>query len=89
MSECQHGFRKGCSTESALIVQKELLIKNIEASRLTLGIFVDYSKAFDTTNHDVLLQKLYQYGIRGVPHSLMQSYINGRKQCVAINGYQS
>lgn len=86
LSECQHGFRKGCSTESALLIQKELILKNMDANKLTLGVFVDYSKAFDCLNHTVLLNKLYHYGIRGVPHSLLKSYLATRMQSVVIDG---
>lgn len=50
---------------------------------------IDYSKAFDSLHHEILLQKLHKYGIRGVSHALMQSYMSNREQCVVHNGYQS
>ena len=38
-----------------------------------LGIFIDLSKAFDTINHDKLLEKLSNYEIRGTCHSLLRT----------------
>lgn len=56
-SQSQFGFRKGFSAESALLYQKEILSQNIENKLLTLGVFVDFSKAFDSLHHDILLDK--------------------------------
>ena len=51
--------------------------------------FVDLKKAFDTVSHNVLLTKLNNYGIRGVAHTLIHSYLNNRQQFVSINQNQS
>lgn len=56
---------------------------------LTLGVFIDFSKAFDRINHKTLIKKLDRYGIRGVPLDLIKSYLSLRKQSVNINGHQS
>lgn len=72
-----------------MLCQKELIINNIDAGKLTLGIFIDYSKAFDRLNHQILISKLEGYGIRGVANLLFQSYLSGRTQCVAIEKYCS
>ena len=47
-----------------------------------MGIFIDFSKAFDTIQHNILLDKLYHYGVRGIAHTLISSYLNNRKQFV-------
>ena len=51
---------------------------------VTCGLFLDFSKAFDTINHDILLSKLYSYGIRGNPLRWFESYLYNRNQVVKI-----
>ena len=50
---------------------------------------MDLSKAFDTINIDILLQKLCHYGIRGIVNKWFESYLKGRKQFVSINSCAS
>ena len=56
---------------------------------VTLSVFIDLSKAFDTINHDILLKKLNFYGIRGVPNSWFSNYLSNRKQFTEINNCKS
>jgi hypothetical protein len=54
-------------------------------SRLLVGgIFCDLRKAFDCMDHDILLSKMYQYGIIGKSHNLITSYLANRSQRVII-----
>lgn len=89
LTECQHGFRKKRSTESALSVQKEAILENFERKELTLGLYLDFSKAFDRVNHTLLLVKLERYGFRGLALNLLCSYLKQRVQFVEINNVRS
>ena len=73
----QFGFRKGYSTEQAILEITDNLNAAIDNKQITCGLFLDFSKAFDTVNHDILLPILYTYGIRGTP-------FNGLKATYAI-----
>lgn len=85
ITDSQFGFKKGSSTESALLAQKELILTSFENKLLTLAVFVDFSKAFDRINHVTLLTKLEYYGFRGVFLDLLRSYLQFRSQIVVID----
>ena len=57
-----------------------------EMGSYSCGIFIDLKKAFDTVNHNILLNKLRHYGFRGVISDLCSSYLSNRKQTTEING---
>lgn len=86
LTHCQYAFRSGRSTQLALLEQKELILRNIELKQLTLGILIDFSKAFDSVDHELLLKKLEYYGIRGIALDIVKSYLKQRSQLVEING---
>ena len=82
----QFGFRRGYSTYLALTVLMDKLTKSMENGDYVVGVFLDFSKAFDMVNHKILLSKLYHYGIRDVALKWFQSYLENRKQYVTYNG---
>ena len=87
--ENQFGFRKQHSSYMALMVIIDKLIKSIDNGEQVYGVFLDFSKAFDTVDHDILLSKLYHYGIRGVALKWFESYLSGRQQYVTYNDFKS
>ena len=59
--QSQYGFRSGHSCQNAISELIGTILKNEEEYKLTIGVFIDLSKAFDTLSHDILLRKLYKY----------------------------
>ena len=70
----QFGFRLNYSTNNALMTIVESIQKQLDAGNYTVGVFVDLKKAFDTVDHNILLEKLDYYGIRGVAKNWFESY---------------
>lgn len=85
LNEFQFGFGKNRSTEQSIIEISECLKKSIDNNLFTCGIFLDFAKAFDTVNHQILLDKMQKYCIRGIPHQGFTSYITDRKQYVQFD----
>ena len=65
------------------------IIKALNNDDCVVGIFLDLSKAFDTVNHDILLDKLCHYGVRDNALDWFSSYLSGRRQFVTYNGVSS
>ena len=85
----QFGFREGLSTQDAIIKLTEAIYSAINDRKFSCAIFVDFKKAFDTMNHDLLLRKLERYGIRGVVQDLIADYLRNRFQRVKFNNILS
>ena len=86
ISPSQFGFQSGVSTQDAIIHLTEKIYQNFNNFTPTLNVYIDFSKAFDTVNRDILIRKLDRYGIRGIALNLFVSYLNGRKQAVKVGG---
>ena len=89
LNKFQFGFRKGRSTEQAIAEISDNLKRAVDNNLYTCGVFLDFAKAFDTVNHQILLKKLEAYGIRGIPLKWFTSYLFNRQQYVSVNSVES
>ena len=87
--EYQFRFRRKRSTHLALITLVDKLTQAVENGEYVIGVFLDFPKAFDTVNHEILLDKLYHYGVRGCAQKWFNSYLTDRQQFVTYNGMKS
>ena len=85
----QYGFRKKHSTAYAIYDLIENKLKNLDNDFITCALYIDLSKAFDTVNHNILLSKLENYGIRGIPLDFIKNYLSNRKQFTVVNEHKS
>ena len=85
----QWANRKGKSTEQLLIHLTERWGEAVERKLFVGILFVDFTKAFDTVSHNILLHKLNDLGIRGDIWLWLQNYLTERKKLVRINGGDS
>ena len=61
----------------------------LDERNYVIGIFVDFKKAFDTVDHEIMLKKIDCYGIRGHANMFFRSYLTNRRQFTVVNGVQS
>jgi len=90
LSEHQYGFRSELSTSLAIYDIHENFLQNTEKRLTICAVICDLYKAIDTLDHEMLLWKLeHFYGIRGLPHKLITSYLQDRQQYTAVGGFRS
>jgi hypothetical protein len=91
MFKHQYGFRAKHSTIHPIIhfLNSVAESNDLPTKDITLGLFLDLSKAFDTIKHTILLKKLHHYGIRGIDNQWFESYLKNRKQFTNIMGTNS
>ena len=85
----QYGFRENRSTSMAILTFVEKIKESLDNCNFSIGLFLDFSKAFDMIDHDILLEKLNIFGIRGLCLSWIKSYLTNRKERVVISGKSS
>ena len=83
--EKQFGFRTGHSTDHTIMCIIDKIQKAIDNKSLACGIFLDFSKAFDTVDHQIRGSELEYYGIRGIARDWVVSNFTNRKQVVFVD----
>lgn len=86
LSGFQFGFREGVGTEDAIYCVTKNIYNALNNGKKSLAIYLDLARAFDTVSHGLLLEKLHDYGVRGIAAELFESYLEGREQCVRVDG---
>ena len=85
----QHGFRPGRSTLSQLLIHFDQVFSGVLHGEDTDTLFLDYAKAFDKVDHQLLIQKLSLYGFPATMVEWISSFLGDRKQSVAVKGAMS
>ncbi|KAK4819410.1 hypothetical protein QYF61_003681 [Mycteria americana] len=85
----QHGFRKGRSCLTNLISFYDKVTRLVDEGKAVDVVYLDFSKAFDTVSHSILLEKLAAHGLDGCTLCWVKNWLDGRAQRVVVNGVYS
>ena len=85
LNSSQHGFQPKKSTSSAIADALYTITSALDKKLLSIALFIDVSKAFDSLNHGILLNKLEHYGVRGYVLNWFSSYLTNRFQYTESN----
>jgi len=85
-SKNQYGFLPGKGTDLAIGTHVTRIAAAIDKHMYTMAVYLDFRKAFDVLDINILISKFRKYGIGGLALSWLMSFCRGRKQVVNING---
>lgn len=85
LTPSQFGFRAALSTNIATACLTDKIKSFIDHGDVAAAVFIDFSKAFDTIDHDILFTKLERYGITGPALTLLRSFLLNRQQIVSVS----
>ena len=85
----QFGFQVGYNTSDAILEFLDFVYTTLYNKLYLMPVYLDFSKAFDTVNHNILYSKLHHYGIRGVVLDWFRSYLTNRINSMCIQGIDS
>lgn len=89
LSPAQHGFVKGRSTCTNLVLFSQFCLDEMEKGKQVDVLYTDFVKAFDRVHHGLLLQKMLKLGINDTFLKWLRSYLSNRRQTVRIDGHSS
>ena len=81
----QFGFRGGMGANTAIIILIDKTVSALDNGDSVIGVLLDFSKAFDTVDHTILLKKLHKLGIRGLAYEWIKTYLINKKLFVSFN----
>jgi hypothetical protein len=84
LNKSQYEFRKNESTNVAIATIIENIIESLDDKTKCNCVLLDLSKAFECIQHDILMDKLYKYGVQSMPHKLIASYLRNRTLHVKV-----
>ena len=87
--ERQYGFCNKLSTNHALIDITSKIQTACDKDIFACGVYLDFKKAFDTVNHEFLINELNHYGIRGTELQWLKIYLRGRRQHTTVSSFSS
>ena len=87
LTTLQHGFRRGHSCETQLLLTYDNLIRSFDKTLQTDMAILDFSRAFDTVPHRRLISKLTSYGVKGQVLNWIDSFLSDRKMTVVVDGH--
>ena len=87
--ECQSAYRENHSVETLLLNVSNYILQEMDAGRITAMVLLDLSSAFDTVDHEILLNELAALGVQGQALEWFRSYLSLHSQIVRINGCKS
>ena len=85
MYKYQFGFQKGTSTYMAVLTLVDKISEALNNGDYVIGVFLDFSKAFDAVDHDILLKKLEKYVFHGAALDWFRNHLSNRLQYVTYN----
>ena len=84
MNRTQHGFRKGHSTVTQILTYYDSILTMLEEGNSVDSVYLDFSKAFDKVDHQILLKKVESLGITGKLLTWIQTFLTNRQQQVRV-----
>ena len=76
---------KNRGTSQAILQHLNGIYESLDGDEVMFSMYLDFHKAFNSVDHEILLEKLQYYGIRGLPLTWFKSYLTDRKQIVSVN----
>ena len=89
LCEEQFGFRAGLSTSHAIQKYVKYIIDGVNSKKVTATVYLDFARAFDSVNYEILLLKLRDMGISEILTNWISGYLSNRRMCTKYNDYTS